>query len=73
MTLEHVFDGRELELVYAKETLKYLQSLWGYSVNLVSKTRDDKSFTICCNEEKKITVVDGVKTEWVKYNIKYNN
>lgn len=63
LTLEHVFDGRELELVYAKETLKYLQSLWGYSVNLVSKTRDDKSFTICCNEEKKITVVDGVKTE----------
>ena len=31
LTLEHVFDGRELELSYAKETLKYIQTLWAVS------------------------------------------
>lgn len=63
LTLEHVFDGRELELVYAKETLKYLQSLWGYSVNLVTSTKDNKAFTICCSDDKKITVVDGARID----------
>lgn len=59
LTLEHVSDGRELDLVYAKETLKHLQILWGYAVNLVSYTKEGKVFTICCSEDKKITVIDG--------------
>lgn len=59
LTLEHVFDGRELELVYAKETLKNLQKLWGNKVNLISKTKEGKVFTICCTEEVKISVLDG--------------
>lgn len=63
LILEHVFDGRELELVYAKETLKYMQSLWGYSVNLVSRTKDGKKFSICCGDDKKIMVVDGIKAD----------
>ena len=61
LVLEHVSDGRELELSYAKETLKHLQSLWGGNVNMISKTKEYKLFTICCDTEKKITVVDGNK------------
>ena len=61
LTLEHVYDGRELELVYAKETLKHLQSLWGGKVSIITKTKDKKIFTICCDSEKKVTVVDGNK------------
>lgn len=59
LTLEHVFEGRELDLIYAKETLKYLQSLWGSTVNLVTKTKDDKIFTISCSGDKKIVLLDG--------------
>ena len=46
LLLEHVFDGRELEIVYAKETIKNLQQLWGGSVVIQTKTKDGKSFGI---------------------------
>lgn len=36
LILRHCFDGRELELNYAKETLKYIASLWGGPVELVT-------------------------------------
>lgn len=61
LTLEHVFDGRELELVYAKETLKHLQALWGYKVRVISKTRDGKEFAINCDYDGRITVTDSNK------------
>lgn len=61
LTLEHVYDGRELELTYAKETLKYVQQLWGYKVRLITKTKENKEFYINCDEEKRITVTDGNK------------
>ena len=61
LTLEHIYDGRELELNYAKETLKHLQSLWGGKVRLFSKTKEGRLFTINCDMENKITVVDGNK------------
>lgn len=61
LTLEHVFDGRELEITYAKETIKYLQRLWGNKVIIVSKTKDGKDFYINCDEESKVTVTDGNK------------
>jgi stage V sporulation protein R len=32
LLLEHVEDGRELNLAYATETLKYIQTLWGGKV-----------------------------------------
>ena len=48
LLLEHVFDGRELEIVYAKETIKNLQQLWGGSVVIQTKTKDGKSFGIYC-------------------------
>ncbi len=49
LTLEHVFDGRELELNYAKETLKYIQELWGKKVKLITKDSDKKDVVIMCN------------------------
>ena len=56
LTLEHCFDGRELELSYAKETLKYVQDLWGYKVKLITKTRDGKDVELVCNEDRNIFV-----------------
>ncbi len=53
LTLEHVFDGRELELLYAKETLKYLFGLWGRKVLLKTKTREGKSIEIICDNDRK--------------------
>lgn len=62
LTLEHVFDGRELEALYAKETLKYLQSLWGHDVILISKTKDEKEFIIKCDCNSKITISESNKS-----------
>ncbi|MGG7057798.1 SpoVR family protein [Clostridium nigeriense] len=56
LTLEHCFDGRELELSYAKETLKYVQDLWGHKVILLSKNKDGKSVELVCNEDRNIFV-----------------
>lgn len=56
LTLEHVFEGRELEISYAKETLKYIQELWGRKVILNTKSKDDNSIVIICDEDKKITI-----------------
>lgn len=56
LTLEHNFDGRELELTYAKETLKYIQDLWGHKVILLTKSKDDKSLEIVCNEDRNIYI-----------------
>ena len=62
LTLEHVFDGRELELSYARETLKNLQSLWGYKVRLLTRSKDEKEFYINCDQDKKITTTDCNKS-----------
>ena len=56
LTLEHVFDGRELELLYAKQTLKHLQSLWGNPVKLITKSKDGKEFYINCSIDGNISV-----------------
>jgi len=56
LTLENVFDGRGLELSYAKETLKYVQELWGHDVKLITKSGDKQETTLICNQEKKITI-----------------
>ncbi|MEQ8154336.1 MAG: SpoVR family protein [Clostridiaceae bacterium] len=55
ITLEHLFDGRELELSYAKETLKYIQELWGRRVVLLTKGANGGEVKIICDENKKIT------------------
>ncbi|AOR24446.1 SpoVR family protein [Clostridium taeniosporum] len=56
LTLEHVFDGRELELNYAKETLKYIQELWGRKVKLFTKDSDKKEVIMTCNTDKEIII-----------------
>lgn len=56
LTLEHYYDGRELELSYAKETLKYVFDLWGYKVKLITKTRDGKDIELVCNEDRNIFI-----------------
>jgi stage V sporulation protein R len=61
LTLEHVFDGRELELGYAKETLKHIQGLWGHTVRLISKSKDQKEFIINCDDGK-VTIIDSNKS-----------
>ena len=36
-----------------------MQSLWGSNINLITRTRDNKEFTIVCDDNKRVTVVDG--------------
>lgn len=57
LTLEHLFDGRELEISYAKETLKYISDLWGHKVILKTQSKDGRSIEIICDEDRKITIV----------------
>lgn len=56
LTLEHVFDGRELELLYAKETIKYLFDLWGEKVILKTKTKEGREISIVCDSDRKVIV-----------------
>jgi stage V sporulation protein R len=56
LTLENVYDGRALEISYAKETLKYVQELWGHDVKLITKSGDKQEVILTCNQEKKITM-----------------
>lgn len=54
LTLQHLYDGRELKVNYAIETLKHVVDLWGHKVIL--KTRlDKKDMEIVCDESKKIS------------------
>lgn len=54
--LEHLYDGRELELNYAYETLKYFSELWEGRV-MLSTVIDDKKRIIACDEHKRISLV----------------
>ncbi|WP_160687401.1 SpoVR family protein [Clostridium sp. C2-6-12] len=56
LTLENIFDGRALDISYAKETLKYVQELWGHDVKLITKSNDKQDVILICNQDKKITV-----------------
>lgn len=56
LLLEHVFDGRELNLDYAEATLKHIQELWGHNVVLSTKV-GGKDIKITCNENKVIVRV----------------
>ena len=49
--LEHVFDGRELESVYAKKTLKYINNLWKRKVTLTTKSKDGTDIVLTCDEK----------------------
>ncbi|MBX7411811.1 SpoVR family protein [Clostridium chauvoei] len=52
LILEHFFDGRELEIPYAKETLKYIYDLWKHRVVLRTKTKEGRDIEIICDERK---------------------
>lgn len=54
LTLEHVYDGRELQLDYTKETLKYIVDLWKHKVCLKTVIRG-KEVLVNCNENKLVT------------------
>lgn len=56
LTLENIFDGRALELSYAKETLRYVQELWGHSVKLITKGTDNQEIILTCDQDKKVTI-----------------
>lgn len=53
LTLEHVYDGRELQLQYAIETLKHVVDLWKHKV-ILKTNLNDKDTKIVCDENKKI-------------------
>lgn len=55
LVLEHVEDGRELNLAYATETLKYVQTLWGGKVILLT-TLSDIPRRIVCTINKKVNI-----------------
>ncbi len=47
LTLEHVYDGRELEAAYMEETLKYLYDLWRHPVVLYTKHHNINRIVRC--------------------------
>ncbi len=55
--LEHAYDGRELELNYANETLRHFVDLWEGRV-VLNTLADGKKRSIICDEQKKIVVVN---------------
>ncbi|MCR4434856.1 MAG: SpoVR family protein [Clostridiales bacterium] len=58
LMLEHVYDGREIELNYAYETLKHIRDVWGGKVMLATFV-DEKKKVILCDESNKISMVSG--------------
>ncbi len=57
LVLEHAFDGRELEIGYAKETLKHIVDLWGGKVELNTNLEGNNK-VISCHTDKSISVRD---------------
>ena len=57
LLLEHVYDGRELEMNYANETLKYLVDLWEGKV-ILNTVYEGRKRSIICDEQKKIMIAN---------------
>jgi len=57
LVLEHEYDGREIELSYAYETMKHIVDLWDGKV-MLGTVIDNKKKIIVCNEQKKVTLTD---------------
>ncbi len=55
LVLKHEFDGRELELGYAYETLKHIVDLWNGKVSLATQL-EGKQKIINCDESKRISL-----------------
>lgn len=50
LTLEHVFDGRELNAQYAEETLKHVWTLWKHPVLLRTRHNQSEVSILCENK-----------------------
>ena len=57
LLLEHVFDGRELDVQYANETLKHFVDLWESKV-ILNTVVEGKKRSIMCDEYRKIVMID---------------
>ena len=58
LVLEHDFDGRELDMGYANETIKYVNKLWGGQVNLKTKL-NGKERVLRCDKDGAVSVLEG--------------
>lgn len=56
LVLRHVFGGRELDLINAKETLKKLNKLTNLNIRLITKSKDFKEMNINCNSDDKVFI-----------------
>ncbi|WP_114297403.1 SpoVR family protein [Anaerobacterium chartisolvens] len=57
LVLEHQYEGRELELNYAYETLKHLNDLWEGRI-MMTTFIDNKRKAIICDEQKRISLMN---------------
>jgi len=57
LVLEHLYDGRELDLNYAHETLKHIKDLWNGQIVLRTYI-DGRKKSVICDDMKKLTVKD---------------
>ena len=57
LLLEHLYDGRELEMQYTTETLKHLVDLWDGRV-MLNTLVERKKKTILCDEQKRIVQIN---------------
>lgn len=58
LLLEHVYDGRELELSYANETLRHMIDLWDGKI-ILNTVVDGRKRSVICDEQKKITLINA--------------
>ncbi len=52
LTLEHVFDGRELDKAYAEKTLRHVVELWGHKAALKTNLNGINILMICSEDMK---------------------
>lgn len=55
LILEHVFDGRELQVSYAEETLKHVYDLWKHPIKLLTSL-NGQQVQIICDKDKNISI-----------------
>lgn len=58
LLLEHLYDGRELDLTYANETLKHFVDLWEGKV-ILNTVVEGKKRSIMCDEQRRITMINA--------------
>jgi stage V sporulation protein R len=57
LTLEHCFDGRELNMDFAEATLKHICELWGHTI-ILKTILNDKEVKMVCDETKKVVRIN---------------